>query len=89
VLEQNHPNPFNPNTTIAYGLQKASHINIALYDVLGSVIRVLKNEEQEPGHYALQWDGKDKLGNSVPSGIYFYRMQTEEFTQTRKLLLIR
>ena len=70
-------------------MQKASHIYIALYDVLGSVIRVLKNEEQAPGYYALQWDGKDELGNSVPSGTYFYRMKTEEFTQTRKLLLIR
>ena len=89
VLAQNYPNPFNPTTTIKYQIPKITHINITLLDVIGREVRVLKNEIQEPGDYAVQWDGKDELGNSVPSGTYFYRMKTEEFTRTRKLLLIR
>ena len=88
-LDQNYPNPFNPNTTIKYQLPKASHINITMYDVLGRIVRVLKDEKQEPGYYTLQWNGKDKFGNSVPSGTYFYQMETDDFTQTRKLLLMR
>ena len=86
---QNYPNPFNPNTTIKYQLPKASHINITLYDVLGRIVRVLKDGKQEPGYYSVQWDGIDDFGQQLPSGTYFYRMKTEEFTQTRKLLLIR
>ena len=85
----NFPNPFNPNTTIQYQLSKASHINITLFDIRGRVVSVLQDKNQQPGYYTLQWDGTDELGNSVPSSTYFCRMSTNEFTQTRKLLLIR
>lgn len=89
ALFQNYPNPFNPKTTIKYQLPTVSHINIILFDVLGRIVRVLKDEKQEAGYYTIDWDGKDEFGNAAPSGTYLYRLETENFTQTRKLLLIR
>jgi len=88
-LYANYPNPFNPNTTIKYQLPKTSHISIILYDIVGCCVRVLRDEKKEPGCYTIQWNGEDEFGNAVPSGTYFYRFKTDDFSQTRKLLLIR
>ncbi len=92
-LQQNYPNPFNPTTTIIYGLPKSSHVDIRIYDLLGREITTLVNDNQEAKHYKVIWDAKDRSGNSVPSGMYLYRIVAKSgdrtFVKTRKLLLMR
>jgi len=88
-LAQNYPNPFNPTTTIAFELPQPSAVKLAIYNVLGQMVRVLKDGVLETGTYLVEWDGTDSRGNSVASGIYFYRMQTPDFTSVRKMVLLR
>ncbi len=89
TLKQNYPNPFNPNTTIAYSLPKQSYIDLKIYNIKGQLVRTLYNDEQEAGEYSINWDGSDEQGRVVSSGVYFYSLQTDDFVQTRKMLLLR
>ncbi len=89
VLNQNYPNPFNPTTTISYEILKAGDINITVYNILGQTIKVLVNEYKEPGTYEITWDGKDRNGYPVASGIYFYRIRSKDFARSRRMLLLR
>jgi photosystem II stability/assembly factor-like uncharacterized protein len=84
LLQQNYPNPFNPVTTIHYGLPRASLVVIKLFDNLGQELRLLVNEQQDPGYHEVRFDGAN-----LPSGVYFYRMQAGSFVETKKLLLVR
>jgi len=92
-LKQNYPNPFNSTTTIIYGLPKSSHVDIRIYDLLGREVTTLVNDNQEAKHYKIIWNGKDRFGSDVSSGIYFYRIVAKSrnsvFTDTKKLLLLR
>jgi len=88
-LSQNYPNPFNPATTISYELPKQNKIELAIYNLIGERIRILVNENQKAGNYAVQWDGKDFSGKSVASGIYIYRMTADRLVMSRKLALVR
>ncbi|MBU4446434.1 T9SS type A sorting domain-containing protein, partial [bacterium] len=92
-LKQNYPNPFNPTTTIIYGLPKLSHVDIRIYDLLGREVATLVNNNQEAKYYKVIWDAKDRSGNTVPSGMYLYRIVAKSgnrtFVKTRKLLLMR
>ena len=97
-LSQNYPNPFNPTTTIHFRisckLQDAScktpiQTTLTIYNILGQKVRTLVDEDKLPGEYKVIWDGKDKVGNEVASGIYFYQLKTKDFTQTKKMLLLR
>jgi len=89
-LEQNFPNPFNPNTIISYSLPQTSEINLTIYNMLGQRIRSLVEKiNQSEGTHTSRWDGRDDAGKQVPSGIYIYRMQAGEFVQSRKLMLLR
>lgn len=83
-LGQNYPNPFNPITHIIYGIPKKARVNIDLYDVNGRFIVNFINEYKEPGYYSVSWDA-----SAHPSGVYFYRIQAGDFTETRKCLLIK
>ena len=89
TLKQNYPNPFNPNTTIAYSLPKQSYVDLKIYNIKGQLVRTLCNDEQEAGEYSINWDGSDEQGRVVSSGVYFYSLQTDDFVQTRKMLLLR
>ncbi|NIT70208.1 choice-of-anchor B family protein [candidate division KSB1 bacterium] len=89
VLEQNYPNPFNPSTTIAYQLPKAEKVSIIIYDLLGQQVKQLVNENQEPGHYSVQWDGRDQTGHTVATGLYIYQIKAGQFNQTRKMLFVK
>lgn len=84
ALYQNYPNPFNPVTTIQFSLPKESSVKLTVFNSLGIPIEVLVNEQLPPGHYRVQWSPRN-----VPSGVYFYQLKSAEFTNTKKLLLIR
>jgi hypothetical protein len=83
-LSQNYPNPFNPSTTIRYELPKASRVNLAVYDVLGRQVSVLVNQSRNAGVHEVEFDA-----SGLASGFYFYKLQAENFADTKKLLLIR
>ncbi len=83
-LLQNYPNPFNPTTVISYQLPVASKVDLNVYDVLGREVFVLVNEKKDAGRYQVKFDG-----SGLASGVYFYRLQAENFVQTKKLLLLR
>jgi hypothetical protein len=99
VLLQNYPNPFlseaksrfagNPETEIRFALPKASHVVLAIYDITGREIRKLAEAQFQAGYHGIRWDGKDKNGNPVPSGVYLYRLQAGSFSQVRKMSLVR
>jgi hypothetical protein len=84
VLKQNHPNPFNPSTTIQYQLPTDSMVRLNVYDIFGREVSVLVNERKNAGSYGVKFEGKN-----LASGVYFYRLQAGDFTQTRRLLLLK
>lgn len=88
-LEQNYPNPFNPATTIRYSITTPSKVKLQIFNALGEEIVSLVNKEQSAGTYEVIWDGKDKYDNAVSSGIYFYRINAGQFSETRKMILLR
>ena len=92
-LSQNYPNPFNQITHIEYNLTKPGLVIITVNDVLGREIKTLVCEEQQPGHYRIDWNGTDNIGQSLSSGIYFYRLKMVSkevhFSQVRKLILMK
>ena len=84
ALIQNYPNPLNPNTTIKYEIPGLSFVTLKIYDVLGSEITTLVNEEKSIGTHTIEFDA-----SNLPSGIYFYQLQTPNFTQTKKMILLK
>ncbi|MCC7431849.1 VCBS repeat-containing protein [bacterium] len=88
-LKQNFPNPFNPTTSINFELPITSKTKITVYDVNGRLVKVLTDKKLNAGYHQTIWDGTDGNGNKVSSGVYLYRMQTENFTKTNKMVLIK
>jgi hypothetical protein len=84
ALYQNYPNPFNPRTKIRYQLPKESKVTIKLYDILGSEVITLLNEEKEPGVYEV-----DFTAQQLPSGTYIYRIFADGFIETKKMVLMK
>ena len=89
ALYDNYPNPFNPTTTIDYDLSKGGPVDLAIYDVLGHRVRTLVHGHQDPGFRSVSWDATNDIGLSVPGGLYFYQLKTNEGTQTRKMLILK
>ena len=89
ALHANYPNPFNPTTTISYDLPKRSLVTIGIYNLLGKQIKTLVNQSQDAGNKIAVWNGTDDLGRQVSAGVYLYRIQAGEFSQTRKMLLLK
>ncbi|MBK8554120.1 MAG: T9SS type A sorting domain-containing protein [Ignavibacteria bacterium] len=83
-LSQNYPNPFNPVTKINYSIVKAQNVVLKVYDVLGSEVATLVNTKQNAGIYSVDWDA-----GRYPSGIYFYNLSAGDFTETRKMMLVK
>ncbi len=89
-LSQNFPNPFNPVTTIRYGLPQAERVSLKIYNLLGEEVATLVNDEHKaPGYHVAIWDGRGKNGNVAASGVYVYRMQAGSFALAKKLALIK
>jgi len=88
-LFQNYPNPFNPVTQIEYTLKKDCSVNLTIYDILGQKITTLINEHQSAGHKRVRWDGKNDKGQMVGSGVYLYKIKADNFTQSKKMILIK
>lgn len=88
-LHQNYPNPFNPETRIEFSIPSRSFVTIEVFNVLGTRVRLLINEQLSAGEKAVTWDSKDEKGQSVSSGIYIYRIIAEEFVQSKKMVLIK
>ena len=89
MLRQNVPNPFNPVTTISYQLQGSRQVKLTIHDAAGRLVRRLVDSRQDAGDYASTWDGRDVRGFEAPSGVYFYRLDAEDFTDSRKMLLVK
>jgi len=88
-LQQNHPNPFNSNTWINYSLPKQSNVTLSIYSINGELVRTLQSGNQSAGKYTTEWNGLTDLGTPVKSGVYFYRLQTEGFIETKKMFKLK
>ena len=83
-LSQNYPNPFNPSTTISYSISEMEFVTLKVYDFLGSEVAILVDEEKPAGTYKVEWNATD-----IPSGVYFYKLQTNGFIETKKMMLLK
>lgn len=88
-LNQNYPNPFNPTTSINYSLPNAEIVNITVYDLNGRKIRTLANGYELPGYKSINWDAKNELGQAVSAGLYLYTIQTANYIDSKKMLLLK
>lgn len=92
VLEQNYPNPFNPTTEIRYAIGSAGMVTLKVLDLLGREVTTLVHETKAPGRYSVMWDARQTNGGQVagmPSGIYYYRLQTSNGGETKKMVLMQ
>jgi plastocyanin len=89
ALDQNYPNPFNAGTVISYILEKGGHTSLKVFDILGREVITLLDDQQAAGRYGFSWDGRDARGTPLASGVYFYRLQTGQSTETRRMILLR
>ena len=88
-LLQNYPNPFNPLTTIRFDISKATHTKIIVYDILGKEVATLVNEKLKAGEYEVDWPAPSGSASDYPSGVYFYKLITDDFVDVKKMVLIR
>lgn len=88
-LFNNYPNPFNPLTNIFYQVPKASYVTLKIFNTLGQHIKTLVDEKKMPGKYRVIWDGKNEFGDYVSSGLYFYKLDSPDFSKTRKMIFIK
>jgi hypothetical protein len=88
-LSPNYPNPFNPSTTIEYAIPAEMNVELVVYNMLGQKLKVLHSGTQKAGYHRLQWDGTNEYGSSMASGIYIYRLKTEEKVLIRKMILMK
>jgi hypothetical protein len=88
-LEQNFPNPFNPETSIKYHLPAQTSVTLRIYNALGQEIRTLVDQVQDAGVYSAQWDGKDNHGRQLSTGLYLFRLEAGDFVMTRKMAMVK
>jgi Tol biopolymer transport system component len=89
MLSQNFPNPFNPITTIPYLINEPGDVSLSIVNLAGQRVKTIFEGHREPGNYKEQWNGANDSGDLLASGIYLYRLQTENYTETKKMLLIK
>ncbi len=89
ALLGNYPNPFNPSTTLRYGLSEPGQVSLKVYNMLGQLVRTIVDEQQVEGYHEAVWDGRNEIGATVASGIYIYRMAAGNIVETRRMLLVK
>jgi choice-of-anchor B domain-containing protein len=89
TLEQNHPNPFNPTTTIAYHLSEGTHVTLTIYNAIGQVVRTLVDEAQSAGPQSVSWHGADDSNRPVASGVYYYKLRAGGSSDTKRMVLLK
>ncbi len=89
TLEQNYPNPFNPTTVISFTVPQPARVRLDVLNLLGELVATLLDEEREAGQYQATWNGTNQEGNTVPSGMYFYKLRQGSSTLTRKMIFVR
>ena len=88
-LNQHYPNPFNPTTSISFNLKKSENASLVIFNLKGQKVKQLINEQLSAGLHSVVWDGKDKMGNSVSSGIYLYKLKSGKYTSSKKMILMK
>ena len=88
-LGQNYPNPFNPVTNIPFTISVPSYVQISIYNLLGEKVSVLESRWFDMGQFNIQWNGKDEYGNQLSTGVYIYSLESAEFRQAKKLILLK
>jgi len=88
-LHNNYPNPFNPTTTISFSIPENSNVKLEIYNSVGQLVTQLVNQNYAPGKYTSLWNGRNDFGAKVNSGIYFYRITTNNFAQTNRMVLMK
>jgi hypothetical protein len=89
ALEQSSPNPVAGGTEIKYEVARAGNVSIKVYNAMGQVVKVLQDGRLEPNRYSAHWDGTNQAGERVASGIYFYKMQSDQFSAVKKMAVIK
>jgi hypothetical protein len=89
ALHQNFPNPFNPSTEIRFDIPTARTVQLRVYNQLGQTVRTLVDNRMKAGSYRIKWDGKTEAGSSVSSGVYFYSLEAGDYSQIRKMTLVK
>jgi hypothetical protein len=89
VVEENRPNPFNPRTSIRFGLPSAGKVDVSVFDAGGRRIRTLMDATRDAGYHTVVWDGRDERGHAVGSGVYYYTVKTERESQSHKMMLLK
>lgn len=93
ALGQNYPNPFNPSTTLTFDIPdekvQGVHVELKVYNIRGQLVRTLVDEVKQPGHFVVQWNGRNEKGEIASSGVYFYRIKAGDFVTTRKMVLLK
>jgi hypothetical protein len=89
LLKQNYPNPFNLSTNISFELPEDNDVELAIYDLLGRKVTTLLNSFLPAGGHTVTWNGRSESGETVSSGIFFYRLRTSDFDETKKMSLVK
>jgi flagellar hook assembly protein FlgD len=89
LLGKNSPNPFSEQTSIAYSVRRAGHVRLSVYTLRGRLVTDLVDGQVAPGSYAAEWDGRDRFGHDVGSGVYYYNLKYEKLTQVGKMIVLR
>ncbi|HOD65538.1 MAG TPA: FlgD immunoglobulin-like domain containing protein [candidate division Zixibacteria bacterium] len=89
ALHEAYPNPFNPATTIGFALPQACQVTLTVYDILGREVKILASGAMDAGEHNVTWDGTDRSGRTVATGVYLYRLTADGFTQCRKMMLLK
>jgi flagellar hook assembly protein FlgD len=88
-MAQNFPNPFNPSTTIKFGLKARGPVSVKVYNVAGGLVRTLVDDVRDAGSHSIVWDATNNRGMAVASGIYLLEMKTVGFSKSRKMVILR
>jgi flagellar hook assembly protein FlgD len=89
ILYDNYPNPFNPSSNISYSISNGEHVSIYIFDVNGRKVIELVDDYKSAGTYSIDWNGKNEKGMPVSGGVYFYSIYSEDFRQTKKMILLK